>query len=94
MRAYYFDNIPGDQRLAHDSGNAVSEETLNSINVLYWHIPIDAADAWEARIDEVAKEREYKNRDIVHVTKEALGEDKMKMFFVEWVSRSGGLLMS
>lgn len=90
MRAYYFDNLPGDQRLLHDSGNPVSEESLRSLNVLHWKIHIDpnASDegGWEAKINEVAKERSYKNRDIINVTKEGLGdayESKLKIFFEE-----------
>lgn len=85
MRAYYLDNLPGDQRLAHDSGKPVSEQILQSLNVLYWNIPIDSAGAWRARVDEVATARAYKNRDILDLTAEKLGEEKMKMFFAEWV---------
>lgn len=86
MRAYYFDNIPGDQRLAHDSGHAVSVETLKSIGVLSLTIPIDDEGKWEQQINEVAKERGYKNRDAINVTKEGLGdayESKIKTFFEE-----------
>jgi len=86
MRAYYFDNIPGDQRLAHDSGNPVPPETLKSAGVLHWAIPIDESGNWEQQINEVARERDYKNRDTINVTKEGLGdayEDKIKGFFEE-----------
>ncbi|EIM85137.1 Acireductone dioxygenase [Stereum hirsutum FP-91666 SS1] len=86
MRAYYFDNLPGDQRLAHDSGKTVSPELLKKLNVLYWTIPIDEEGAWEGKINEVAKERSYKNRDTINVTKEGLGdsyESKLKTFFEE-----------
>lgn len=86
MRAYYFDNIPGDQRLLHDSGKSVSEKTLESIGVLHWSIPIDEAGTWEQQINQVAKERDYKNRDTINVTKEGLGdlyETKIKGFFEE-----------
>lgn len=86
MRAYYFDNVPGDQRLLHDSGNSVSEETLKSVGVLHWSIPIDDSGKWEHQIDEVAKNRDYKNRDTINVTKEGLGdlyETKIKGFFEE-----------
>lgn len=86
MRAYYFDNIPGDQRLPHDSGKSVSEQTLGSIGVLHWSIPIDEAGTWEQQIDQVAKERDYKNRDTINVTKEGLGDlyqTKIKGFFEE-----------
>lgn len=86
MRAYYFDNVPGDQRLPHDSGHPVSQETLKSINVLDWSIPIDEAGTWQQQINEIAKERDYKNRDEINVTKEGLGdlyESKIKTFFEE-----------
>ncbi|KAI0312940.1 1,2-dihydroxy-3-keto-5-methylthiopentene dioxygenase [Amylostereum chailletii] len=86
MRAWYFDNLPGDQRLLHDSGNSVSEEHLKSLNVLHWRIPIDIEGGWEPAIDAVAQERSYKNRDTINVTKEGLGdayEDKLKTFFHE-----------
>lgn len=88
MRAYYYDNSPGDQRLLHDSGNSVSEETLKSIGVLHWSIPIDENGTWESQINQVAKDRDYKNRDTINVTKEGLGdlyETKIKTFFEEWV---------
>ncbi|KAI0050111.1 Acireductone dioxygenase [Auriscalpium vulgare] len=86
MRAYYFDNIPGDQRLAHDSGKPVSEEHLRELGVLFWTIPVDSPDGWEPAINAVAKERSYKNRDTINVTKEGLGdlyESKLKTFFEE-----------
>ncbi|KAH8113092.1 1,2-dihydroxy-3-keto-5-methylthiopentene dioxygenase [Phellopilus nigrolimitatus] len=86
MRAYFFDDVPGDQRLAHDSGEPVSEETLTALGVLYWHIPLDNNAVAEAQIDAIALERDYKNRDIINVTKEGLGdqyEAKLKMFFAE-----------
>jgi len=86
MHAYYFDNASGDQRLPHDSGNHVSDETLNAINVLHWSIPIDATGSWERQVDEVAKERNYRNRDIINITREGLGdlyETKLKSFYEE-----------
>ncbi|KAG1769960.1 1,2-dihydroxy-3-keto-5-methylthiopentene dioxygenase [Suillus placidus] len=61
MRAFYFDNIPGDQRLLHDSG-----------------IP--------NQVDTVAKERSYRNSDIMTITKDGLGdlyEAKLKSFYEE-----------
>lgn len=85
MRAYFYDNIPGDQRLLHDSGESVDEATLKALGVLYWHIPLEGN---EERIEDIARERDYKNRDIINVTKEGLGdqyEAKLKMFFAEYV---------
>ena len=83
MRAYYFDNIDGDQRLLHDSGRPVSEETLKAIGVLHWSIPVEEH---ESGLEKVAKERVYKNQDKINVTKAGLGdayESKIKMFFEE-----------
>lgn len=87
MRAYYFDNLPGDQRLPHDyvPSRPVPPALLESIGVKYWEIPVEG---YEARIDAVAKERDYKNRDMINVSKEGMGEvyeDKIKGFFQEYV---------
>ncbi|KAG7530553.1 hypothetical protein FFLO_04979 [Filobasidium floriforme] len=84
MRSYIFDDIPGDQRLPHDSGNPITADQLKEIGVLYWNIPHD--DQWEQNIDALAKERDYKNRDQILVTREGLGEayeTKLKSFFEE-----------
>ncbi|KAF9500636.1 Acireductone dioxygenase [Pleurotus eryngii] len=85
MRAYYFDNLPGDQRLPHDyvPSRPVPPALLESIGVKYWEIPIEG---YEARIDAIAKEQDYKNRDMINVSKEGMGEvyeDKIKGFFQE-----------
>ncbi|CEJ59468.1 Putative 1,2-dihydroxy-3-keto-5-methylthiopentene dioxygenase [Penicillium brasilianum] len=80
MKAYWYDNKPGDQREPHDSGRAVSEEKLASLGVIYHNCPTIAA------VDAIAKDRGYKNRDQVCVSPEAMGdvyEDKVKMFFAE-----------
>ncbi|KIJ18079.1 hypothetical protein PAXINDRAFT_167368 [Paxillus involutus ATCC 200175] len=87
MRAYYFDDLPGDQRLLHDSGKPVNDNILESIGVLHWHIPVpaDASGPYTA-VDDVAKERGYKNRDVITITREGLGdlyETKLKTFFEE-----------
>jgi 1,2-dihydroxy-3-keto-5-methylthiopentene dioxygenase len=73
MRAYYYDNLPGDQRLPHDCvpSRNVSDATLNSINVTYWQIPVEG---YEPKIDAIAKERKYKNRDTINVSKAAMGD--------------------
>ena len=73
MRAYYFDNIPGDQRLPHDCvpSRPVSDATLAAINVKYWTIPVAGH---EPKIDVLAKEQGYKNRDLINVSKEGMGE--------------------
>lgn len=71
MRAYYFDNLPGDQRSPHDSSQEVSSETLKKLGLKHWNIPVAGH---EVKINEVAREREYKNRDVITVSKEAMGE--------------------
>ncbi|KAH6671638.1 1,2-dihydroxy-3-keto-5-methylthiopentene dioxygenase [Plectosphaerella plurivora] len=80
MRAYWFDNELGDQRLAHDSGRSLDEEGLRKLGVDYHHIAdLDA-------VNQLALERGYKNRDEIIVSPETMGdvyEEKVKMFFHE-----------
>ncbi|KAH9840553.1 Acireductone dioxygenase ARD family [Rhodofomes roseus] len=86
MRAYYMDEDPSDQRLPHDSGVAVPEEILDKLGVLRWYIPVDAEGKWESQVDVIADERSYRNRDIVFVTKEGMGdqfEANLKKFYHE-----------
>ncbi|WWC85498.1 1,2-dihydroxy-3-keto-5-methylthiopentene dioxygenase [Kwoniella dendrophila CBS 6074] len=86
MKAYVFDDVPGDQRLPHDSGNPISLSTLKDLGVIYKEIPINEDKKWEDEINAFAKERGYKNRDQITVTKEGLGESyeaKIKSFFDE-----------
>jgi 1,2-dihydroxy-3-keto-5-methylthiopentene dioxygenase len=73
MRSYYFDNLPGDQRLAHDCipSRPVSAEALEALNINFWHIPIDE---YESKVDAIATERGYTNRELTDVSKEGLGE--------------------
>ena len=88
MRAYYFDNIPGDQRLQHDSGTPVDLSDLRKCGVLHWTIPVDGPEGWEPEINRIAEQQGYKNRDTINVTKEGLGdqyESKIKTFFEEFV---------
>ena len=83
MKAYYFDNIPGDQRLPHHSGREVSAETLKQININYWQIPLEG---YLPKLNAVADERGYKNRDLINVSKAGLGDaydEKLKNFFAE-----------
>ncbi|KAK8917624.1 1,2-dihydroxy-3-keto-5-methylthiopentene dioxygenase [Metarhizium anisopliae] len=80
MKAYMYDNQPGDQRLPHDSGRAISTEALGKLGVLYFHF------ANIADVDRLAADRGYKNRDEITVSPEKMGgmyEDKVKMFFNE-----------
>ncbi|OAQ68269.1 1,2-dihydroxy-3-keto-5-methylthiopentene dioxygenase [Pochonia chlamydosporia 170] len=80
MKAYMYDNQPGDQRLPHDSGRAISTEALCKLGVLYYHLT-DIAE-----VNKLAADRGYKNRDEITVSPEKMGdvyEDKVKMFFNE-----------
>jgi len=80
MKAYWFDNQEGDQRLNHDSGREVDPSYLAKLGVLYHHCPEVST------VDAIAKERHYKNRDVITVSPQTMGnvyEDKVKMFFHE-----------
>jgi len=80
MKAYYYDNLPGDQRLPHDSGRAISVDELHRIGVHYYHIDNLAG------VDTLAQERGYKNRDEIIVSPAAMGavyETKVRSFFDE-----------
>ena len=84
MRAYIYDTQdPADQRAPHDLGIEKSEADLKKVGVLYWRV--DGDDALD-RIDEIAKDRHYKNRDTIVVSPDAMGpiyEEKVKSFFAE-----------
>ncbi|KAJ9165517.1 1,2-dihydroxy-3-keto-5-methylthiopentene dioxygenase [Coniochaeta hoffmannii] len=80
MKAYLYDNLPGDQRLPHDSGSAVSPEDLTKLGVLYYRFSDLES------VNRLASERGYKNRDEITVSPEKMGavyEDKVKSFFHE-----------
>lgn len=86
MRAYYHDNIEGDQSSPHDSGVSVSTESLQENGILYWSIPIDFEGRWEEQVDQIAEARHYKNRDTVTMSKDLFGDEydaKMKKFYDE-----------
>jgi len=80
MRAYWYDNKPGDQREPHDSGRGVSASNLSKLGVLYYHMPDIES------VNSLATSRSYKNRDIITVSPEKMGdiyEEKVKTFFNE-----------
>ncbi|KAF2841498.1 1,2-dihydroxy-3-keto-5-methylthiopentene dioxygenase [Patellaria atrata CBS 101060] len=80
MRAYWYDNLPGDQRDPHDSGRDVDPQYLKKLGILAFNYP-NVED-----VNAVAKERQYKNRDEVVISPEAMGpiyEEKVKTFFSE-----------
>jgi len=89
MRAYFLDDLLGDQRLPHDSGKFTDPAHLRGLGVLYWTIPLDNPGGWEIEIDRIAEQHSYKNRDIINISKEGLGdlyESKLKSFFEECVA--------
>ncbi|KAI0480795.1 Acireductone dioxygenase ARD family [Xylariaceae sp. FL0804] len=80
MRAYYYDNLEGDQRLPHDSGNEVDQAGLEKLGVLYYRLPALAG------VDELAARRGYRNRDEIVVSPEKMGdkyEGMVRKFFDE-----------
>ncbi|CAG8495714.1 1555_t:CDS:2 [Paraglomus occultum] len=87
MRAYYHDGDSAtDQRLPHEHipYSAVAPEELSRLGVLYWRI--EKQGNWQEQIDAVAQERSYKNRDVIKVSKEAMGdvyESKLRTFYEE-----------
>ena len=83
MRAYYFDNLPGDQRLPHDCvpSRPVSIETLEAHDIKFWYIPLDE---YESKVDAIATERGYTNRELTDVSREGFGE----VCFILWKEKT------
>ncbi|CAJ2505953.1 Uu.00g000830.m01.CDS01 [Anthostomella pinea] len=80
MRAYWYDNAPGDQRLPHDSGRNVDAAELEKLGVIYHRIEEQGG------VDALAAERGYRNRDEITVSPDKMGatyEDKVRGFFHE-----------
>jgi len=80
MKAYWFDNLPGDQREPHHSGRNVDLDYLARLGVIYSHVPDVSG------VDAIAASRNYKNRDEIIVSPEKMGdmyEEKVKSFFHE-----------
>jgi len=80
MRAYWFDNLPGDQREPHDSGRDVDPDYLTNLGIVHYELP----DNLEA-VNKIAAERNYKNRDTIEISPTLLPgyEEKVKNFFHE-----------
>ncbi|KAG9232969.1 1,2-dihydroxy-3-keto-5-methylthiopentene dioxygenase-like protein [Amylocarpus encephaloides] len=80
MKAYWYDNEAGDQREPHDSGRTVHPTYLQKLGVLYYHL------SDEEDVNKLAADRSYKNRDVITVSPERMGdiyEEKVKSFFHE-----------
>ncbi|OQO03502.1 1,2-dihydroxy-3-keto-5-methylthiopentene dioxygenase [Cryoendolithus antarcticus] len=80
MKAYYYDNVPGDQRLPHDSGRPVPPSALEALNVTHHYLPDDLDS-----VNRIATSRNYKNRDEIEISPTLLPnyEEKVKTFFHE-----------
>lgn len=66
MRAYLYDNLDTDCREPHEQipSVPVSVEELEASGVLYWRLKDEN---FEAQIDKICAERNYKNRDQVSI---------------------------
>jgi 1,2-dihydroxy-3-keto-5-methylthiopentene dioxygenase len=85
MKAYYFDDVPGDCRQPHDSGQEIPAGHLNELGVLYFHFPT-VTDSSLPALNALAEKRSYAHRDEIIVSPQAMGdiyESKIKMFFDE-----------
>jgi 1,2-dihydroxy-3-keto-5-methylthiopentene dioxygenase len=73
MRAWYFDNLPGAPGLPHDSppSKPVASEALAALNVHCLSIPVEG---YEAKINDIARERDYRSRDTIDISRAGLGE--------------------
>ncbi|KAL8283938.1 hypothetical protein RQP46_005370 [Phenoliferia psychrophenolica] len=82
MKAWIFDDLPGDQRAPHDQADSHPVE-LASLSKLGL---IAMSSVGMPEVENVVKERNYKNRDVIKVSKEGLGdvyEEKLRGFFKE-----------
>ncbi|TFK25379.1 Fe-ARD 2 [Coprinopsis marcescibilis] len=82
MRAWYYDDLPGHQRLPH-KGESVSNQKVYDMGIKHWRIPLEKH---EEILNQIAIERDYPNRDVMCLSKEGLGliyEEKMVYFFQE-----------
>ncbi len=92
MRAYYYDNVSADQRLAHDSAQPVELDHLRKHGLTLSTVPLDTEGGWEPVVDKIVNEHGWDNRDIMDVTKEGLGdhfEQMLDKFFTECVTPTG-----
>ena len=72
--------MQGDQREPHDTGRDVSADYLAKLGVIYYNFS-EVSD-----VDKLAADRSYKNRDVITVSPEKMGdiyEEKVKSFFSE-----------
>lgn len=84
MRAYYHDgNNEVDFTADHDSGIEVTLADLDKVGVLYYHLET------EEEVNTVAKQREYRNRDVITLKESTfpggveLYREKLNVFYQE-----------
>jgi 1,2-dihydroxy-3-keto-5-methylthiopentene dioxygenase len=68
-----------------DTKEEVTKEQLQKIGVLQWQLNADTYEE-DGKLAQVRKERDYKNHDVVNISKASLGDAydaKLKMFFEE-----------
>lgn len=84
VRLYYHDNKDTEDDFTdpHDSGESCLLETLARIGVFYRHVPT------MQQLDQIATERQYRNRDVVDFSPEKAGSEeafraRLKIFYRE-----------
>lgn len=70
MRAWYFDEKPGHQKLPHKA-EEVPNQKVYDLGIKHWKIPLEGH---KEVIDKIALERDYPNRDVINISKEGLGD--------------------
>ncbi|KAI4240963.1 MAG: hypothetical protein L6R40_004843 [Gallowayella cf. fulva] len=83
---FYHDNRPGDSRLPHHSGKDCSPAQLRALGVLFHNFPPSTPSS-PALVEDLAKTRDYANRDEITISPAAMGaavyEDKIQTFYTE-----------
>ncbi|KAJ3394000.1 hypothetical protein HDU84_000499 [Entophlyctis sp. JEL0112] len=88
VSAWKFNPTDDDQRELHqfNPNQPVTLDELADLGVLYWHIDINDPKYME-KVEKLAKDRGYKNRDTVNIRRETLPnyDEKIKTFFEEHI---------
>ena len=80
MKIYYYDSTGDDPRLPHESSTPLPPNLIQSLGLHTSHHPTLTT------VDDLARSRDYKNRDEITVSPEKMGsayESKIEMFFQE-----------